>query len=69
MRRIPLLKRVLAQLGVNPQRLRLEWVSASEGQRFADIVTEFTTRLKELGPLPRGACSPEVEEKAHGCQV
>jgi F420-non-reducing hydrogenase iron-sulfur subunit len=65
MRRIPLLKCVLAQLGVDPRRLRLEWVSASEGQRFADIVTDFTAQLKALGPLPRGAYSPEVEEKAH----
>jgi len=65
MRRIPLVKRLLEQLGVDPRRLRLEWVSASEGQRFADIVTALTNQIKELGPLPRGAFSPEVEEKAH----
>ncbi len=44
-------KRILAHLGINPQRLLLEWVSASEGARFADVVTTFTGRIKEFGPL------------------
>ncbi|MGC2776346.1 MAG: ArsR family transcriptional regulator, partial [Bradyrhizobium sp.] len=39
---------------VNPDRLRLEWVSASEGNRYAEIVTDFTDRLKALGPLGTG---------------
>ncbi|MFW9947913.1 MAG: hydrogenase iron-sulfur subunit [Candidatus Odinarchaeota archaeon] len=42
---------LIKQLGVNPMRVRLEWVSASEGKRFADIITEFTNQIKELGPL------------------
>jgi len=58
MRRIPLVKRVLAQMGVNPARLRLEWISASEGQRFADVVRSFTAQVKKLGPLGRGAEAP-----------
>jgi F420-non-reducing hydrogenase iron-sulfur subunit len=33
-------------------RIRLEWVSASEGNRFAEIVTDFTNNIKELGPSP-----------------
>jgi formate dehydrogenase len=44
-------KKLLQYIGVNPDRLRLEWVSASEGLRYAEIVTDFTGRLKELGPL------------------
>jgi hypothetical protein len=36
---------------VNPERLRLEWVSASEGIRFAEVITDFTRKLKDLGPL------------------
>ena len=49
-----LAKKLLAHVGVNPDRLRLEWVSASQGIRFAEIVTDFTARLKELGPLGSG---------------
>ncbi|MFQ5711193.1 MAG: hydrogenase iron-sulfur subunit [Candidatus Geothermarchaeales archaeon] len=50
--RIENLKALLKRAGVNPERLRLEWVSASEGKRFADLVTEFTSQIKELGPSP-----------------
>ena len=50
-RRIPLTQRLLKDLGIDPKRLRLEWVSASEGQRFQEVVTEFTEQLKALGPL------------------
>jgi len=50
MRRIPLLKRLLAEYGIEPARVRLEWVSASEGQRFADIVNEMTEQVRALGP-------------------
>ena len=52
MRRMPLLKRMLADFGIEDERVRLEWVSASEGQRFADIVDDMTERLRELGPSP-----------------
>ena len=47
-------KKLLEAAGLNPDRLRLEWVSASEGIRFAEIVTDFTNRLKKLGPLGAG---------------
>jgi F420-non-reducing hydrogenase iron-sulfur subunit len=47
-------KKLLEQIGLNPERLRLEWVSASEGIRFAEIMTNFTKQLKELGPLGVG---------------
>ncbi len=47
-------KKLLEYAGLNPDRLRLEWVSASEGIRYAEIVTDFTGRLKELGPLGAG---------------
>lgn len=50
MRRFPLLKRLLAAYGIEQERVRLEWVSASEGQRFADIVADMTERLRALGP-------------------
>ena len=47
---IPLLKRLLDAYGIEHERVRLEWVSASEGQRFADVVTDMTERLRALGP-------------------
>ena len=52
MRRYPLLKRLLADYGIEDERVRLEWVSASEGQRFADIVNDMTERLRALCPSP-----------------
>ena len=37
-------------LGIDPARLRLEWVSSAEGGRFAEIAREFTEQIKSLGP-------------------
>jgi len=51
-RRVSLMKRLLSQLGVSSQRLRLEWVSAAEGQAFAQVVTDFIREVKQLGPSP-----------------
>ncbi len=51
LRRYPLLKKTLAQLGVEDERVRLEWVSASEGDRFAAIVNEMTEQVRKLGPF------------------
>lgn len=50
-RRIPLLKKMLTQLGIEDQRIRLEWCSAAEGERFATIVNEMTEQVRKLGPL------------------
>ena len=50
-RRIPLLKKMLAQFGIEEQRVRLDWVSASEGDRFATIVNEMTEQVRQLGPF------------------
>ena len=57
-KRIFLLKNLLAGLGIEPERLELNWVSASEGQRFADAVTAFTERVRKLGPLGLNAIAP-----------
>jgi F420-non-reducing hydrogenase iron-sulfur subunit len=51
LRRYLLLKRILPQYGIEPERVRLEWVSASEGERFAHVVDEFTNEIRKLGPL------------------
>ncbi|MBU1299359.1 MAG: hydrogenase iron-sulfur subunit [Bacteroidetes bacterium] len=50
-RRIPLLKRLLKEFGIDTRRLRLEWVSASEGDRFAKVVNEMTEEIRQIGPL------------------
>jgi F420-non-reducing hydrogenase iron-sulfur subunit len=51
MRRFPLLKRVLGEFGIEEDRVRLEWVSASEGEKFAQVVRDMTAKVKALGPL------------------
>ena len=51
LRRNALLKPLLAQLGIEPERVRLEWISASEGERFAQVVDEFTEEIRRLGPI------------------
>ena len=51
MRRYPLLLQLLDQFGIERDRVRLEWISASEGEKFAQVVEEMTEKLKELGPL------------------
>jgi F420-non-reducing hydrogenase iron-sulfur subunit len=49
--RLPLLKKMLAQFGIEQERVRLDWVSASEGDHFAAIVNEMTEQVRQLGPL------------------
>jgi F420-non-reducing hydrogenase iron-sulfur subunit len=44
----------LKVLGWEASRLRLEWISASEGKRFAQVMTEFTQQIKNLGPIKIG---------------
>jgi F420-non-reducing hydrogenase iron-sulfur subunit len=50
-RRFLLTRRLLKELGIPPERVRLEWVSASEGARFQQVVAEFTEQIRALGPL------------------
>ncbi len=52
-RRLQLLKKYLEYLGVDPRRLETHWVSASEGQKWADVVRSMSEKIKALGPLPR----------------
>lgn len=58
-------KRILVHLGVNPERLRLEWVSAGEGVRFADIMIDFSAKVKALGRLgsSEGIAIPELASR------
>ena len=53
-RRIALLRMLLQQFGFDPDRLKLEWISAGEGEKFQKTMIEFTDTIKELGPTPMG---------------
>jgi F420-non-reducing hydrogenase iron-sulfur subunit len=50
-RRAVLLKNMLSQLGIEPERLKLEWISASEASKFQSTVNGFIDEITELGPL------------------
>ena len=69
MRRIPLTKALLSGMGIDPRRLRLEWVSASEGARFKDVVTEFTEQIRELGPLELKEWAFDTEQPDTACDA
>jgi coenzyme F420-reducing hydrogenase delta subunit len=49
-----LCKKLMGHVGVSPERLRLEWIAASEGNRFAEVMSDFVAKLRELGPLGTG---------------
>ena len=51
MRRFKLLEQLLSQFGIEKERVRLEWVSASEGGRYARIVESMTEEIRSIGPL------------------
>lgn len=62
------MKKVLGQFGVDPRRVRLEFISASEGARYAEVVNEFTDEIRALGPL--NLKHPEdVKSPAHAEEV
>jgi coenzyme F420-reducing hydrogenase delta subunit/NADH:ubiquinone oxidoreductase subunit E len=56
-------KKLLERIGLNPERLRIEWVSAGEGIRFSNIMNEFVPRIEKLGPLGKGEGLDEHELK------
>lgn len=51
-RRFSYIKKALETIGIEPQRVRLEWISASEGGKFAALVREMTQQIRDLGPSP-----------------
>ena len=51
-RRVAILRSILEQLGLDPDRVWLRWISASEGKLFADTIKEMVEELKEKGPNP-----------------
>jgi F420-non-reducing hydrogenase iron-sulfur subunit len=57
---------MLAQFGIDPRRFRLEWVSASEGDRYAQVVNETIETVRALGPL---AWKQRLADSDTGCQA
>lgn len=53
-RKYLLLQKLLEQFDINPDRVKLEWVSSAEGRKFAQVITEMTEDLRKLGPTEIG---------------
>lgn len=53
-KKVKMTSKLLDAVGIDTRRFHLEWVSASEGAKFANMITEFTETLKEVGPNPLG---------------
>ena len=58
-------RKILVKVGINNDRFALEWASAAEGPRFVKLITDFTAKIKSLGPLgePEGAIKDELQIK------
>jgi len=59
-RKMDMTVRILERVGIDPDRLLLDWVSAAEGQRFGEVITSFTERIRELGPLDMADAAPRT---------
>jgi heterodisulfide reductase subunit A len=68
LRRYNEIHEILVKVGINPDRYRLEWVSASEGKRFSEVVTDFVKRVKKLGPMAKTGdkIEPKKEKAKEG---
>jgi coenzyme F420-reducing hydrogenase delta subunit len=58
-KKIKMTKIILERTGINPDRLRLEWIAASEGELFAKTIDEFTEQIRALGPNPLSGPNPD----------
>ncbi len=52
-RRMAIFKNLLEFIGIDSRRVRMTWVSAAEGRKFAEVVKEVTEKIKELGPMEK----------------
>jgi F420-non-reducing hydrogenase iron-sulfur subunit len=64
LRRGALLRRVLADYGIEPGRYRQEWISASEGERWAAVVNSMTEEVRKLGPCKFTPAGAKADEQA-----
>jgi coenzyme F420-reducing hydrogenase delta subunit len=61
-KKFKLARKMIAKAGIEPNRLRLEWVSASEGERYSKVVEDFVNEIKALGPSPVAGDNPDLEK-------
>lgn len=59
--RVKFLRNLMEKVGIEPERLRLEWISASEGAKFAEAIEDFTDQLRVLGPSPLTGEKPDPD--------
>jgi Fe-S-cluster-containing hydrogenase component 2 len=64
-----LFKRIMEHVGLNPERLRIEFMSSAEGIVFAEVMSDFGKKVRELGPLGNGEGLNEYELKAKLAEV
>jgi F420-non-reducing hydrogenase iron-sulfur subunit len=50
LRRYHVLQKYIQQMGIESGRLKLEWISASEGKQYANLINDFTQKIQEMGP-------------------
>lgn len=62
-KRMKFLERALRDAGIDSRRVRLDWVSATEGEKFAHIIRETVKDIKEIGPLRPRAVVPTISER------
>jgi hypothetical protein len=60
-KKINLTKKLLEKSGIHPDRMSLEWISASETEKYIQSMDNFVNRIRELGPIPTSGDNPEVE--------
>ncbi len=60
-----LVRKVLSDIGIRPERFSLQWASAAEAPRFVNLITDFTREMKDLGPLgeAEGLSKEELRER------
>jgi len=51
-KRMPLVRKAVHDIGVDERRVHLDWVSASEGEKFQNVITDFVNEIRSLGPNP-----------------
>lgn len=61
-KKINMTRKLVKRAGLNPKRLKLEWIAAAEGERFAETVRDFTSQIKDLGPSPVSGDNPDVDK-------
>jgi len=59
-----LMKKILKYIGLNPERLRIEFMSSADGIKFAEVTNEFVNNIKEIGPLAQGEGISQEELKS-----